>query len=160
MPNRTRWMLLLALVLLAAGAVPASAQSAFGWVQGQWRWETNEAGCDSAYDIRVTRGDKYIISSYTYQGKRDSSEYRVLAFGPGVVRAQIRGEKRLDEAGNPVVWDFVQLSEDAFCWHRADWANDACTPALYRCTMIVPGRDARAGDAQGPPGRRRRGSTR
>jgi hypothetical protein len=156
MQNRTRWMLLLALFTLAADALPARAQSALGWVEGQWRWENNETGCDSAYSISVSRGDKYVISSYTWQGQRDTSEYRVLAHAPGVIRARIEGEKRLDEAGEPVIWDFVQLSDDSFCWHRADWGPDDCTNRLFRCTIAVPGRDARRRPVPDAAGERRR----
>ena len=156
MPIRTRWMLLLTLAALAVGARPATAQSALEWVEGRWRWEHNETGCDSAYVITVPDGDKYVISSWVYQGRRDTSEYRVLAHAPGEIRAQIEGEERKDAAGNAVIWDFVRLSEDAFCWHRADWGDDDCTRPLVRCTVSVPRHDARAGAVDDPPWNRRR----
>ncbi len=156
MSIRIRWTILLGLAALVMGAVPASAQS-MSWIEGQWRWADDETGCDSAYTMRVTRDDKYVISSYAYEGRRDSSEYRVLTAVPGVIRAQITGEKRKDAEGNPVVWDFLQLSEDAFCWRRADWDPDSCTKPLMRCVVSSPGRDGIAANpASADPWWRRR----
>lgn len=146
MSIRIRWTILLALAALVVGAAPASAQS-MRWIEGEWRWADNETGCDSAYTMRVGREGKYVVSSYTYEGRRDSSEYRVLTVVPGGIRAQIKGEKRKDAEGNPVIWDFIQLSEDAFCWRRADWDAESCTQPLMRCVVSAPGRDGIAANA-------------
>lgn len=156
MQIRTRWMFVFALALTALGAIPAAAQSELGWVEGRWRWEDNPTGCDSAYVIHVSRDGKYVVSSWFYEGKRDTSEYRVLGYAPGVIRGQITGEKRKDADGNPVIWDFVRLSNDAFCWHRADWDDNGCTRALVRCTGSVGGRDAWVRTVEDPLAERRR----
>lgn len=160
MSIRIRWTLLSVLAALAMGAAPARAQSAFGWIEGEWRWSNNETGCDSAYTMRVGRGDKHVISTYTYQGRRDSSEYRVLTYVPGVIRAQITGETRKDAQGKAVLWDFVRLSEDSFCWRRSDWDPDSCTPPLMRCTVSYPGRDGVAMSRDADPWSRRRPAAR
>jgi hypothetical protein len=157
MNARTCRMLLLALAVLVLGARPASAQYDLGWIEGQWRWEHIETGCDSAYTFNLKHDGKYVVSHYTYQARRDSSVYRVLGSAPGVIRGQIEGEKRLDRNGDPVVWDFVQLSEDEFCWSRMDGPSGNCTRSLFRCTVVVPGREGRAGVPRIRPlaGRRR-----
>ncbi|HEX6037229.1 hypothetical protein [Longimicrobium sp.] len=156
-PIRIRWTFLAALAVLALGAVPARAQSSMEWIEGEWRWGNNETGCDSAQIMRVAYGGKYIISSYPDQGSRDSSEYRVLTVVPGVIRARITGETRKDAEGRAVLWDFVQLSEDSFCWRRSDWDPDGCTQPLYRCIVIGPGRDGVAvNGGDGEPWSRRR----
>jgi hypothetical protein len=160
MSIRIRWTFLVVLAALAVEVTPARAQSAFGWIEGQWRWSNNETGCDSAYTMRVAHGGKYVISSYTYQGRRDSSEYRVLTHVPGVIRAQITGETRKDAEGKAVLWDFVQLSEDAFCWRRSDWDPDTCTQPLMRCVVSVPGRDGVAHATTDDPWARRRPAAR
>jgi hypothetical protein len=159
-PIRLRLQLALAaLVLTACGTAPrpastppaepapaasprASEAVAFAWLEGRWQWEG--AGCDSAYTMHATHGGKYIEMTYTDGGQRDTSVYRVLAHGPQVVRGQIEGEKRMDDEGNPVVWDFVQLSQGEFCWHRADWGNDSCTRTLLRCGSLSPAQQSRA----------------
>lgn len=156
MSIRIRWTFLLALAALALSAGPVRAQAGMGWIEGEWRWADNETGCDSAYVMRVAHDGKYVISSYQYQGRRDSSEYRVLTAVPGVIRAQITGETRKDAEGRAVFWDFVQLTEDAFCWRRSDWDPDGCTQPLMRCVISAPGRDGVAANTAEEPWLRRR----
>jgi hypothetical protein len=137
-----------------AAARPEDEAVAFAWLEGRWQWEGS--GCDSAYTMQATHDGKYIEMTYTYGGQRDTSVYRVLAHGPQVVRGQIEGEKRMDDEGNPVVWDFVQLSQGEFCWHRADWGNDSCTRTLLRCGGLSPAQQSRASLPRDTPLTRRR----
>jgi hypothetical protein len=55
------------------------------------------------------------------------------------VRGAIRGEERLTETGEPVVWDLVLTSPESFAWHRADWPAGSLTGTLRRCP---PGTDS------------------
>jgi hypothetical protein len=54
--------------------------------------------------------------------------------GPGVILVvQYDGEPRLDDEGNPVTWELILIDANTFHWQRADWPNDAFTPASHRC---------------------------
>lgn len=59
--------------------------------------------------------------------------YQILEESERVLRMQMDKEDRLDEDGNPVVWDLVLINEDTFCWHRTDWRAGSCTLNRVRC---------------------------
>jgi hypothetical protein len=49
------------------------------------------------------------------------------------VRGQIRGETRLTEKGEPVVWDLVLTSADSYQWRRTDLPSFAGSAPIHRC---------------------------
>ena len=124
---------------LLAAPSPAAAQD-MRWVEGAWGWLDDDGPhCDFPSFIDVVENGKYVRMVYSDTAHTDTAMYLVLGVAPRVIRGRIQGEKRMDDAGKPVVWDFVSLDADAFCWHRADWANDGCTRPLVRCAAPASG---------------------
>ena len=78
-----------------------------------------------------------ITSSEPYEGadgKLDSvAVYDVLEHTRSRIRGAIRGETRLTENGEPVVWDLVLRSPNRYAWHRTDWPPVALTGEIQRC---------------------------
>jgi hypothetical protein len=119
--------------------VPRGAQI-FDVVEGTWAWTTTEDGCsEEPQGITFSSGrDQMFLTRLVDEpdstGSRESrSTYDVLDHSRSHIRGRIVGETRLTEEGEPVVWDLVVLSEDAFAWHRADWSDYVLTESLQRC---------------------------
>lgn len=53
------------------------------------------------------------------------------------IRGQMRGEGRKTTTGQPVVWDLVLRSPDAYYWHRTDWLFGKTTGLMRRCLPIL-----------------------
>lgn len=158
MKSHVWWSVLFSLSASAACASAASVapsstppastleqRAAISWVQGSWGWTSRPEPCAMPQRVWLDRDAKYIVMEFVDPSEGaspepDSARYRVLNWGPRVVRAQIVDEKRTTAAGEPVVWDFVQISDDSFCWHRADWDNQGCTAPLVRCGGTPPPR--------------------
>ncbi|HEX8903661.1 MAG TPA: hypothetical protein VF771_02325, partial [Longimicrobiaceae bacterium] len=132
-----------------AVAVDRGPDDVFEWIAGRWQWAGRDPACDSAFTLAVAPGRESVRLEYARApGASDTTRifvYRVQESGPDHIRGRIERETRKDDAGKPVVWDFVRQSRDAFCWHRVDWAEGACTPPLHRC----PAPRAGAGTAAG-----------
>jgi hypothetical protein len=62
-----------------------------------------------------------------------AANYSVIDESANYLRMSMKGETRLDPAGNAVVWDLVLLSPDSYCWHRSDWQEGGCTQPAIRC---------------------------
>jgi len=104
----------------------------FQILEGKWHFQVTD--CQSAFTIKAN-GLKSLelIYSKSEQSEGQKYTYKVLEIGKYYIRTQIEGEKRLDDKGNPQVWDFWILSKDEFVWHRADWEGFAATPPVTRC---------------------------
>lgn len=61
------------------------------------------------------------------------AEYDIHEVSRRHVRGLIRGETRRTGTGEPVVWDLVLTSRDAYRWHRTDWLEGAYTAPVRRC---------------------------
>lgn len=138
---------LLGLVLGVAGYVmytqpyePASDTDIFAVVEGRWAWTTADSGCTNDWH-RVTftpdRAVMTIAASKPYEGadgKLDSIVvYDILSHTLASIRGAIRGETRVTDAGEPVVWDLVLRSPNHYAWHRTDWFRGALTRDIQRC---------------------------
>jgi hypothetical protein len=64
---------------------------------------------------------------------RKTITYQVIGETEQLLRAVIEGEDRRTVGGTVVIWDFVLLTNDSFCWHRLDWPKGACTDPIWRC---------------------------
>jgi len=62
-----------------------------------------------------------------------TSTYRVISNTTNSITMQIAGEKRMTNAGKPVIWELRFDGPDSFCWHRLDWRQQGCTVSLIRC---------------------------
>ena len=71
-----------------------------------------------------------------------SATYDILSLSPSRLRGAIRGEKRLTDAGIPVVWDLVPVGPNEYHWQRTDWQAWAYTAGIIRCgasDALAPG---------------------
>jgi hypothetical protein len=138
-PLRIATLLLLAPLLSCAPmrSAPASAQpsSALAALKGTWNWVGE--GCDKNPFILSPSPDGSTITLSSTEpdsaGTLHRTEYRVLEQASAFVRGQITDEDRRTASGKLVVWDFVVLSPDRFCWRRTDWPSTGCTKPLQRC---------------------------
>ena len=112
----------------------------FDVVEGTWAWTTTEDGCagePQGISFSSDRDQMFVTrlaEAPDSTGSRKSrSTYDVLDHSRSHIRGLIVGETRLTEKGEPVVWDLVLLSEDAFAWHRTDWSDYVLTESLRRC---------------------------
>ncbi len=63
--------------------------------------------------------------------------YQVMGVAGSSVRMMLMEETRTTSDGELVVWDLVRMSSEAYCWHRADWEPEICTPPRIRCESIL-----------------------
>jgi hypothetical protein len=122
-----------------------AAMAVLSILEGEWDWSTSEEPCtDNPFSLRFTPNRDEIHLTYARPRVTEAGEepnlhvYRILGFGHRYVRGQIIGERRVTDAGEPVVWDFVILDRDAFCWSRTDWQAGGCTAPLIRCPGAIP----------------------
>ncbi len=108
---------------------------------GDWGWEeSEELGCgQNSQTLTFTKDRKVMLlkhkeASATQGIPAEAVRYRVLQAEP-TLRMAIEGETRRTPAGEPVVWDLIMITADRYCWHRTDWALDACTSAVVRCPV-------------------------
>jgi hypothetical protein len=109
-------------------------------VQGTWAWTTSDTNClADPHRIAFTPDHKgmTITEAHPYKlpdGTLDSvAYYDILRVTPTSIRGAIRGETRLTDDGQPVVWDLVLKSPDRYTWHRTDWAAWEHTQEIHRC---------------------------
>jgi hypothetical protein len=123
--------------------LPAGAD-VFDVVAGEWGWLRGGGTCDGNPHTISFSDDR---ATMTYTDTSGTWEYDVLEHEPGRIRGVIRGEDRLTDAGDPVVWDLLLRGPNMYAWHRTDW------PALQTTDMIVRCGDPwRAGADSAPPG--------
>jgi hypothetical protein len=119
--------------------VAPSQEAFFEIATGVWDWASDSSCVANPQRIEFSADRSLMLLT---MGRKwagpDGDSTRVAVYdlserSPSHVRGAIRGEERLTEAGEPVVWDLVLLSPDKFAWHRADWGDWATTASLERC---------------------------
>ena len=136
-------VLLAALVLWWAPwesyAVPAG-MSIFDVAKGTWDWDDADEFCvDNPHTIEFSSDSSVMIISReqpwldTEGVEHRVAEYDIWEHSADRIRGRIRGETRLTESGEPVVWDLVLTSQDSYHWHRTDWAPSNFTKTVRRC---------------------------
>lgn len=105
---------------------------------GAWAWSQEQCTGDP---IRISFSDDGAVMYHQnneglFLGDRDTPRrqvvYRIVAETDRALRTVIEGEDRRTPEGEPVGWDLILLSQDAFCWHRWDWPQ-GCTQPLISC---------------------------
>ena len=119
---------------------PAPDTDIFAVVEGRWAWTTTDSGCANEWHRITFTPDRTVMTiaaSKPYEGadgKLDSlAVYDIVSHTLASIRGAIRGETRLTDAGEPVVWDLVLRSPDHYAWHRTDWFRGGFTPEIERC---------------------------
>jgi len=128
-------------VMYAQPYEPAEGADIFAVVEGRWAWTTADSGCAGGEWHRIAftpdRTVMTIAASKPYEGadgKLDSlAVYDIVSHTRGSIRGAIRGETRLTDAGEPVVWDLVLKGPNHYAWHRTDWARGGSTLEIERC---------------------------
>lgn len=113
-------------------------------IEGEWSWTTAPLLCgEDRHTIRVSEDGTRFLLSYLADSTGETREvvYHISGVGPGllteesyVVRASIEGEDRTTFGGKTVEWDLVMVDHDLYAWHRTDWAEDARTNPVVRCS--------------------------
>jgi len=123
----------------------ASQEEFYRMAAGVWDWESDSSCVANPQAIRFTPDRSTMIltmrRTWTNGAGQESRTAIYDLSNPTLssVRGAIRGEERLTDAGDPVVWDLVLTSPESFAWHRADWPAGSLTGALRRCP---PGTDS------------------
>ncbi len=114
---------------------PPDGTDVFRWIEGRWEWTASAGPAPPPFRLRAAADRRTIRLDYDAGPEKGDTAtthvYEVLGHGPNHVRGRIVGETRRDAAGAPVVWDFLRLSKDLFCWRRVDLPYD-CTRAIRR----------------------------
>jgi hypothetical protein len=137
-----------ALVFLAVALLLASNAAArdplLRHFEGTWGLPGSFASCEeNAVTISFSDdGDEMRIQySQPIPGPDDvpgtDFRYRVIGVAGNSVRMALDGETRTTADGDLVVWDLARLSDEAYCWHRADWEPESCTPPRLRCASLL-----------------------
>jgi len=118
----------------------AEGADVFAVVEGRWAWTTVDSGCANEWHRIAFTPDRTVMTiaaSKPYEaadGKLDSlAVYDILSHTQASIRGAIRGETRLTDAGDPVVWDLVLKGPNHYVWHRTDWFRGASTVEIERC---------------------------
>lgn len=112
----------------------------FAVLAGKWDLKEVAKPCrENPFTISFADSNRQLLLTYENlkndegKAKRETYVYNLTMFGRSGVRGQIENETRLQPNGDPIIWDFVVLSKDEFCWRSTTWATDACTKPLVRC---------------------------
>ncbi|MGQ7301132.1 hypothetical protein [Marinobacter nauticus] len=106
---------------------------------GLWGWEPSNfpTTCDkNPHTLTFSEnGKKAYLEFIKPQGESDENitVYSVHEIKGNRITMSIDGEERLDDEGNPVVWDLVLLNKNEYVWHRHDWSFYQFTPPVVRC---------------------------
>ncbi len=108
-------------------------------IVGPWAW--NSENCEKSpqiYSFSEDGSKMYVDSGEGLNlGNRNKKLYRViyniLDEQVNVLRTSIEGEDRFLDISTKVKWDLVLKSNNQFCWHRTDWAPQACTKPVHKC---------------------------
>ncbi|MGF1671430.1 MAG: DUF2059 domain-containing protein [Balneolaceae bacterium] len=110
-------------------------------IEGDWDWEHTDEPCTNRYFTISASPDKskFLLRYPEQPLQTDENEYQsdflynIQEVQPRFVRAQIEGETRLTDNGEPVIWDLMVISSDELCWRRTDWNVTSCTNKIIRC---------------------------
>jgi hypothetical protein len=126
--------------------VPADTDI-FAVAAGTWDWTTAPADsfCIAQRHTVAFSSDRRVMTITQSEPWTDSvgavhqvAVYDLSEHSRRHVRGQIRGETRLTDDGEPVVWDLVLTSADTYQWHRADWSMFGYTATVRRCPSDTP----------------------
>jgi hypothetical protein len=122
--------------------VPADTD-VFTVAAGVWDWAASETFCDSSGHAITFSADRARMVITQLGAAADSlaaadrvAEYDLYAHSGRHVRGRIRGEARLTDDGEPVVWDLVLASANEYRWQRTDWSG-GYTPVVRRCPPLA-----------------------
>ena len=105
---------------------------------GTWGWEEPGLTCQENPHTFVFSDDLTRVTLRYSKGVGGEPPlevgYTVLGEGKGYLRMRKDGETEKASDGSPVLWDWVLLSGDKYCWHRTDWREGGCTKPIVRCT--------------------------
>jgi hypothetical protein len=121
--------------------VPAESDI-YAVVTGTWDWIGADSICVRDPHTISFSADRQVMVLTHRLAEPDSAgveqqvfEYDIHEVSRRHVRGLIRGEDRLTESGEPVVWDLVLASRDVYRWHRTDWDEGSYTAAVRRCPV-------------------------
>jgi hypothetical protein len=117
------------------------SQDIFSRVSGTWDWAEAENVCaDNPHTISFTENRDLMLLTTREplelpDGKMESAfRYQILEHGPSHIRSALEGETRQTDTGELVIWDLILRPDgQAYCWHRTDWPDGACTREIMRC---------------------------
>lgn len=110
--------------------------------RGKWGWDLGESPVSCEQNPHVIRFREHRTEAVIEFDKKihspdgaptNSVLYKILDRSGNRITMRIVGEKRLDDKGQPVVWDLVLLNEEEYAWHRLDWPRGALTPHIVLC---------------------------
>jgi hypothetical protein len=141
------------IVLVAAGwrhwnpafEVPHESEI-FAVASGTWDWAGADGFCDRdphtiSFDddltvMTLTHREPYVHEDGTEQF---TWEYDIVLHDRRRIRGIMRGETRFTESGDPVIWDLVLKSADAYRWKQTDLPVFGYSGENHRCnTAYVP----------------------
>ena len=124
--------------LLGEAITPPDSAGLARWIVGRWAWTAGTAA-DNPFTLSWSADGRSLELVYSRPLPVDSAgntrttfTYRDASVRPGYVRGTIDDERRTDDQGRPVSWDFVWLGENRFCWRRGDWEPGNCTAPVVR----------------------------
>ncbi len=107
---------------------------------GDWGWDGSEDCSLGPIRFRFSDDGKRMSLRHLTEvedGKRGlplvETGYSVIREFPDRLRLRMDDEDRTDKRERPVTWDLVLIDANAYCWHRGDWPEDACTKPVRRC---------------------------
>jgi hypothetical protein len=123
--------------------VPAGTDI-FTVATGQWDWADADSSCVKNPHTISFSPDHRVMTLRYLQPITDSAgvlhwawEYDIQEVSRHHVRGRIRGEDRKASTGEPVGWDLVLRSPDAYYWHRTDWPFVGATKLVRRCLPVL-----------------------
>jgi hypothetical protein len=141
MPSPSKLLAAIALVLSAGGSVTTQQRSGpvFSIIAGEWGFaEIDECATNSRIfsfhkNRKILRATHQEISEAGHGDLRKVFEYDILNVSPHELHVSLRGETRLDSAGQPVTWYLVVFDNDTLRWRQSNWKAGEFTSELVRC---------------------------
>jgi hypothetical protein len=132
---------------LIAEPYTAPAGDVFAVAAGTWDWAGADGFCQKDPHTITFSPDRALMTLTPRQPWTDSTgtvherfEYDVQEYTAGHIRGRIRGETRMTEQGEPVVWDLVLVGPNTYRWHRTDWPLGMLTNPVHRCPVSTTAR--------------------
>ncbi len=111
-------------------------------VAGRWTWTSDSAGCRNAHTIAFAQGGEIMtITSQDISSVDPVTTYDIEFVSQSIIRGAIRGETRVTDANEPVVWDLVLTGPDEYRWQRTDHPG-SYTASNRRCPQLVNGSES------------------
>lgn len=115
----------------------------FAVAAGTWDWTGAEGFCaDNPHTISFSP-DRSVMTIVPRKPWVDSSgvetakaEYDIQGHDENHIRGLMRGETRLTDSGEPMVWDLVLTSGASYRWRGTEWVPGGYTDEVRRCEGI------------------------